>query len=646
MTATEDERSDEVSEATSATDSIPQDELVKIGDHRTFLRAVTGRLKRSYAVSLAQDAAVACAVVVGVIAAAVWFLGIAALPMVIAAGAAVVLAFAFVTWRSVRLRPEAAIVARLADQRCDAGDVFASTLVAGDSPFSSAIMARADSVSVAHVPSDIVRARVIWWKIGIAIVAVLAALWLFATEGPGAHQRAITQGKKAAVEKAAENVRRSAEKLKQQGADPKLTQQLDALAKSLDRTNDPLEAARLLDQSALSIQPEDPAQALARKAAVKGLERGLATKPIAPGETAADQLRNAAASVEVLPDSSDLQKRLGELAKSQQSNPEAAKQLQKAADALAKGDTQAAKDALQKAADAQEKAAEQSAADQERANQAGQLKSSSSSLQSQSQQQSPPQSSPGPSLAPGQTAQPGQTLAPGQTLPPGQGTTPGQKGQPGSGQPGSGSRPLVTLAPGQTLPSAGSLKPGQTVPPGASTVYVQTNSSIPPGASTLPVGPAGSGPPGTGPAIVQPGAGPGASQGGASSQGGGGVGGKQAGRGANNSVGPPGGTIAGTTGEVYAPGVVTPGGSGDVVGVGAAPSPAGKSRVPVAEALPASKDKAAKALDSSDLDPSEQDVVKGYFDSLNAPPPAPAPAASTPPASAPPATKAPAKGKK
>ncbi len=628
-------------------DDRSNDELTKLGDHRTFLTAVTTRLKRSYAMSLAQDAAVGCGVVVCVIAAAVWLLGIAALPMVIAAAGATALAFAFVSWRSIRLRPEAAIVARLADQRCDGGDVFATALVAGDSPFRTAIEARADSVAIAHQPRDVVRARIIWWKAAIAVLGLIVGTWLFVTEGPGAHQRAIAAGKKAAVEKAAENVKRSAEKLKQQGADPQLAKQLDALAKSLDRTTDPLEAARLLEQSALAIQPEDPAQALARKAAVKGLERGLATKPIAPGETAADQLRNAAQSVEALPDTSDLQKRLSELSKSQQANPDAAKELQKAADALAKGDTKAAKDALQKAADAQEKAAEQAAADQERANQAGQLKSSASSLQSQAQQQ---QQSPSPSS-------PGQTLAPGQTIAPGPGQPPGQTAAPGpgpSGQSGAGStRPVVTLAPGQTLPNVGSLKPGQTAPPGASTIYVQTTGSVPPGASTVPIGSPGSGPPGSGPVVPQPGAAPGAGQGAnGSTQAGSGIGGKPAGRGANNSVGPPGGTIAGTTGEVYAPGVVTPGGSGDVVGVGAAPSPAGKSRVPVAEALPASKDKAAKALDSSDLDPSEQDVVKGYFDSLNAPP-ASSPSAPSAPASSPPVTaakpsakKAPAKGKK
>ncbi len=562
-------------------------------DHQAFLSEVTRRLRRSYATSLAQDVGVSAAAVVATAAIAGW-LWAAAIPVLLATmGVAVCAAIGFVAWKLITLKPAPNVVARLADQRCASNDIFSTTLIEGESPFSQSVIAQADRVAVAHQPSDVVRPHIFWWKLLLVFVGFAIASTVLFVDGPGSKARAIARRDKATIERAKENVRRSAEQIKVSGVDPLLAAQLDQLAKTLDRTSDPLEAARLLQQAALAAQPPDSAQALARRAAVKGLERGLAGNPLAPGESAAEQFRKTAEDLDPLTtDLEALKKRLEELSKSQQSgSPETAKALKDAADALAASDLDAAKQALNDAADAQEAEAAKASTDEVRSEEASKLKTEASSLQQ------PPT---GITMPPGVTLPPGVSLAPGKTLPPG-----------------------VSLVPGSLVPG--------TITTGASTLYVQVTGTIPPGVSTIQIAtPPGSGqppgtqPPGGQPGAVQPGAvQPGAGQPGAGGNGpsGGASGGSAAGKGANPSVGAPTGTLAPTKGKVYAPGVVTGGGAGDVVGAGATPSPSGSARVPIKDVASKSKARADKAIESSDLDPSEQDVVKDYFDSLNAPPP-------------------------
>ena len=73
------------------------------------------------------------------------------------------------------------------------------------------------------------------------------------------------------------------------------------------------------------------------------------------------------------------------------------------------------------------------------------------------------------------------------------------------------------------------------------------------------------------------------------------------------------------------PALVTPNGGGQTVGVGQAPSAAGTAKVPLQQAVPQSQQQANKALDKTDLEADERDLVSDYFSSLNAPPASAAP---------------------
>jgi hypothetical protein len=67
------------------------------------------------------------------------------------------------------------------------------------------------------------------------------------------------------------------------------------------------------------------------------------------------------------------------------------------------------------------------------------------------------------------------------------------------------------------------------------------------------------------------------------------------------------------------PALVPSNAGGKTVGVGQAPSPAGSAKVPLQDAVPQSKQQASKALEKTDLEADERELVSDYFDSLNAP---------------------------
>jgi hypothetical protein len=161
---------------------------------------------------------------------------------------------------------------------------------------------------------------------------------------------------------------------------------------------------------------------------------------------------------------------------------------------------------------------------------------------------------------------------------------------------------------GQPQPGSivsGSIVSGSIVPGGTGPVVAV--SSVPPGVSTSVVLVPGSGigngatgavASGT---VVQPGSG------------------KQAGSGGAASIGAPS-SLAPTGARVFVPGTPSGPANGAQAGTGAAPSAAGGGKVPVGEVAPAASAKATKALESSELDPAEQDVVQNYFDQLTGTP--------------------------
>lgn len=323
------------------------------------------------------------------------------------------------------------VAARAADRGLDTGDAFTTVLEldAGrlpDGPLSERVRGRAAALASGRRAADAVRLRLEPRRLALSglLVVLAAGLAVLPNHQDDVRRRraaeqALTKNEAKALRKAAKTLPATSDGKKSEAA-----KALEALARQLERSPNLETAKKALDAAVAKLALGlDPAF-LSQKAALKGLERALGTRPL-PGASgsAAQQLRQSAAQLAGLtPEQrATLADRLAGLAATQTAgNPEAAQALQQAAAAARSGDTGAAATALGSAAAAQD-AAEGAVGDQEATAQAlGALGTTQSDL----------------AAGPGQPGQ-GNQSAHGQGQGRGQGKGQGQGSGQGQGQ-GSG----------------------------------------------------------------------------------------------------------------------------------------------------------------------------------------------------------------
>lgn len=279
---------------------------------------------------------------------------------------------------AIALRVPDAVAARAADRGLDTRDAFATALEreGADGPFDAQLQKRADDLSrTADLQRALplhVRRRRLAAGVSLAAVAVLAGV----AANPQDEIRRQRAAEQALIDEAAEAIEEAASEMGDEVDPPVDTAatlaELEALAAALAEASTIEEAEALLDRAEAALEAGLAPEALARKAALSGLEESLASEPLpgAPdGGDAAAQLEAAAEEVGELGDqeATDLAERLERLAETQAvGNPAAAAALGQAAAALRAGDASAASEALGEAAAAQQAAGSASAADDAR----------------------------------------------------------------------------------------------------------------------------------------------------------------------------------------------------------------------------------------------------------------------------------------
>ena len=575
------------------------------------------------------------------------------------------------------------VVARAADRWLGTGDAFITAHeLAGEpvpGPLAGAVERRAQRWATGVRPGAVVSMRAQPRRLGMAGAAGTAALILAFVPGPqddarlqAALRKATLAAQADTLQKAAAELRRTATSPAADNATEQAAQHLDDLANALQHTSSLHNARQALDRAddelARSI---DPSQ-LTAKTAARGLERSLQDRPLTSGagSNAAAQLRAAAGAVDARTpaERAALADRLEELARAQQAgNRAAADALQRAADALRRGDAAGAARAMQDAADAQERAAARAAASDAASSAASQVAQARQGIEdaaTASKGVTPPGNAtsgdddasnvgqPGDPATPQANAgrsQPqvqdegskaGETAGQGRASDPGAGT--GQTGgAQASGSPGAGAQGQNTQgqgSQGQGSPAngksqgqgQGSQGQGQTNGQGRGQGQQGAVSGLAQGTGTGQSLGRGDG----------QGPGQGLSSGRVSSSANG-VSGKVAGaadngqpHGGTGGVGTPNGSgsqpidkgvATGSGAHIYDPEqvdrliVTSPANEGPTQRIGKADGPTsdGRVAVPLAQALPRYEAQAVAAVRSANLTPSERDLVRVYFDRLS-----------------------------
>ncbi len=476
--------------------------------------------------------------------------------------------------------------ARAADKGLAARDIFTSVLQFKnlDDEFGRQIRYRAERMAQHDTASAQARqavplpgGRPILTRWAIAGVLAVVAVGLAVMSNPQDAERRRLEAVQAQTEELAEQVEELADELDEaaDGADvDPLTAELAQLAEELRQVDSMEEAAELLDQQAAELNANRSPNFASEEAAAQGLERSLDARPL-PGEPSGSPSEQLAAVADGLDELSRdeqeaLAERLAELAEAQAAgDPATAAALDAAAQQLAAGDVAGAQASLGEAALAQGANASGVAAQQATNAASGQL----SNLADQART--------------GQ-AQPGQ----GQ----GEGSGEGQGEGEGSGQ-GAGSGEGSGTGEGQGQGS------GQGSGQGAGQGQGSGQGS------------------GTG------------GQGGSGAQGtvGGAAGGSGQGQG---GVGRPGGfdqpdaegdnsgfTIVDPSAlaegdPLELGGSLTGEGQSETVGRGEGLTTTGQSRIPVSDVVGDYSQRASEALDRNRLSPSQQELVRNYFDQL------------------------------
>ncbi|MCP3938245.1 MAG: hypothetical protein GY708_23095, partial [Actinomycetia bacterium] len=272
------------------------------------------RLRVLWAVATAERALPAAAAVALVLAAAArfrastWLEPGAVVVMVIAAAAVLLVAAVF------PIAP--LVVVRAIDNGSRSKDALATAFEIGeDDPFAGRVIERATS-SIPSEMSNALPLKTTWkpWVVGAGLLA--ATVVLLAIANPQDDVRARQQAEAEAIAEVADEVDELAEEL---ASDPDLTEEaerLSALADELRRSSDYESALEALDEVERELATQLDAESLAQRAASDGLAATLEVAPIAAGSSAAEQLSNAAQSLDGLtPEQADeLAERLEQLA--------------------------------------------------------------------------------------------------------------------------------------------------------------------------------------------------------------------------------------------------------------------------------------------------------------------------------------------
>ncbi len=484
---------------------------------------------------------------------------------------------AAVTLRALTLPIPLSVAARAADRGLQTLDTFATALELRDQPpFGARVAARADTLAAGRRPADVVP-----WPFRRRRMATVAVLLVAATVlAMGANvQDRIRREREAQLrllDAEAAALRQAASELRPDGATASragVAQRLEELARRLSSAGElgaGVEAARAAaDDLARRLAPD----LLAQKAAVRGLERSLASARVS-GTTgdAATQLQALAGELAGLDAAtrSALVARLSALAGAQAvGNPDASEALGAAAEALAAGDLPTAAEALTDAA-AAHRAGTASVADQEAAAAGMAAASASSDRLAAAQQGSTSQGQERPARGqPGR--EPGDAQGRGQAQGEGQGRGQGRGQGQGQGQgQGRGQGQGQGRGQGQGSGSPSGVVGGTNAPTGAGR-----------GGAAAPAG----------------------------------------GTGRNPSVGL-------QTATVYNPVGSSPGDSLTVGGApnegpttqtatGAAPTRPSAAQVPLADVVPRYQAEATRALDRGAIPPAQRGLVSAYFAGLS-----------------------------
>ena len=242
------------------------------------------------------------------------------------------------------------VAARAADRGLGTGDVFATALeVEGGraaGPFGERVRARASDLAAGRRPSEAVPVRLERRRMGVVAGLTVAAVAL----GLTANHQDVVRRRQAADQQVLDA---EADKLRGRGrGDPgrhparrrtrtSWPQRLEELARELASAPDLPQGQEALDAAARELAGQLSSNLLAQKAAVRGLDRSLASSPLpgaSAGADAASQLRSAASALAQLSpeERQALAERLAALAATQAAgNTDAASALSAAAAALA-----------------------------------------------------------------------------------------------------------------------------------------------------------------------------------------------------------------------------------------------------------------------------------------------------------------------
>ncbi len=235
------------------------------------------------------------------------------------------------------------VVARALDRGLENHDELTTALeVDPDGAFSERLFDRVGELTTDDA-SEAIGLPFSWkpWAIGGALL--VAALGLAVVQNPADDDRARLDAERAAIAEVAETLETRAEELADNPETEALAAEVAALAEELARESDLDDALARLEEVSTELAEANDAEALAERAASRGLQRTLEATPLAAGATPADQFEAlAAAAAEGSLDEqqlAELAERLAELAATQEAgDPATADALDAAADAAAAGD--------------------------------------------------------------------------------------------------------------------------------------------------------------------------------------------------------------------------------------------------------------------------------------------------------------------
>lgn len=252
--------------------------------------------------------------------------------------------------------------ARAAERGLGARDAFTTALEFGEpgNGVHLAIQQRADSLAIGSKPSDAIpigadRSKLRQFGLAAALAVVIGLL------PPLGSTPALSSDLATAIEAEAEQLEQIAAAIEESDLETatEIAAELERLAQELRQTESLEQALQSLEDAETRLASQLDPDFLTQKAAVQGLARDLALRPLSDSAPldAVSQLEQTANELGALsePELAALADRLSALAESQASgNPELSSELSDAARAIDSGDLEAAARALQRAAGEQE----------------------------------------------------------------------------------------------------------------------------------------------------------------------------------------------------------------------------------------------------------------------------------------------------